>query len=73
MEGYESIHAVRKGQIRWIAKGDVVAQWQFIHTIFGMAAYLPHSNAPFAVAVCNRSGKTSASRRLHGASDAAFP
>ena len=38
IEGYEAIHAIRKGQVRWVAKGDAVAQRQFIHTIFGIAA-----------------------------------
>jgi len=38
IEGYEAMHAIRKGQVRWIAKGDPVAQRQFIHTIFGIAA-----------------------------------
>jgi len=37
-EGYEAMHAIRKGQVRWVAKGDAVAQRQFIHTIFGIAA-----------------------------------
>jgi hypothetical protein len=32
------MHAIRKGQVRWVAKGDPVAQRQFIHTIFGIAA-----------------------------------
>jgi transposase-like protein len=38
IEGYEAMHAIRKGQIRWVAKGDPAAQRQFIHTIFGVAA-----------------------------------
>ena len=38
IEGYEAMHAIRKGQIRWVAKGDPVAQRQFIHIIFGVAA-----------------------------------
>jgi len=38
IEGYEAMHAIRKGQVRWVAKGDAVAQRQFIHTIFGIAA-----------------------------------
>jgi transposase-like protein len=38
IEGYEAMHAIRKGQVRWVAKGDPVAQRQFIHTIFGIAA-----------------------------------
>jgi hypothetical protein len=36
--GYEAMHATRKGQVRWVAKGDAVAQHQFIHTIFGITA-----------------------------------
>jgi hypothetical protein len=31
------MHAIRKGQVRWVAKSDPVAQRQFIHTIFGIA------------------------------------
>jgi hypothetical protein len=38
IEGYEAMHAIRKGQVRWVAKGDALAQRQFIHTIFGVAA-----------------------------------
>jgi len=38
IEGYEAMHAIRKGQIRWLDKGDVVGQRQFIHAIFGIAA-----------------------------------
>jgi transposase, IS6 family len=38
IEGYEAMHAIRKGQIRWVAKGDPVGQLQFIHSIFGVAA-----------------------------------
>jgi transposase, IS6 family len=36
--GYESMHMIRKGQIRWLAKGDVVGQIRFIHQIYGIAA-----------------------------------
>jgi transposase, IS6 family len=38
IEGYEAMHATRKGQVRWVARGDPVAQRQFIHTAFGIAA-----------------------------------
>jgi hypothetical protein len=31
VEGYEAMHAIRKGQVRWVAKGDPIAQRQFIH------------------------------------------
>jgi transposase-like protein len=37
LRGIEMMNALRKGQARWIAKGDVVAQTQLIHRVFGMA------------------------------------
>jgi hypothetical protein len=37
IEGYEAMHAIRKGQIRLVGKADPVGQRQFIHTIFGVA------------------------------------
>ena len=36
--GYEAMHAIRKGQIRWLPKGDVVGQAHFIQRILGIAA-----------------------------------
>ena len=36
--GYESMHMIRKGQVRWLAKGDVVGQVRFIHQLYGVAA-----------------------------------
>src|SRR5215467_293383 len=38
LDGYEAMHAIRKGQVRWVDKGDPVGQRQFIHRIFGVAA-----------------------------------
>jgi hypothetical protein len=38
IEGSEAMHAIRKGQVRWVAKGDPIAQRQFIHIIFGVVA-----------------------------------
>jgi hypothetical protein len=38
IDGYEAMHLSRKGQIRWLPKGDVVGQRRFIHTLCGMAA-----------------------------------
>jgi len=38
IDGYEAMHQIRKGQIRWLPKGDVVGQRRFIHTLFGIAA-----------------------------------
>ena len=36
--GYESMHMIRKGQIRWLEKDDVIGQIRFIHQICGIAA-----------------------------------
>ena len=38
IDSYEAMHQIRKGQIRWLPKGDVVGQRRFIHTLFGIAA-----------------------------------
>src|SRR6266478_7291654 len=38
IEGYEAIHLIRKWQIRWLPKGDVVGQLRFIQTLFGITA-----------------------------------
>jgi len=37
IEGYEAMHMIRKGQIRWLPKGDTVGQVQFVNQIFGLA------------------------------------
>jgi IS6 family transposase len=36
--GYEAMNIIRKGQIRWVPKADVVGQKRFIERIFGIAA-----------------------------------
>ena len=36
--GYEAMHMIRKGQIRWLAKGDLVGQIRFIHQMYRIAA-----------------------------------
>jgi IS6 family transposase len=36
--GYEAMHMIRKGQIRWLAKNDLLGQVSFIHGIFRLAA-----------------------------------
>ena len=38
IEGYEAMNIIRKGQVRWLAKGDVVGQIRFIERAFGIAA-----------------------------------
>jgi IS6 family transposase len=36
--GYEAMNIIRKGQIRWLAKGDIVGQARFIARTLGLAA-----------------------------------
>jgi transposase, IS6 family len=36
--GYEAVNIIRKGQIRWLPKGDVVGQMRFIERTLGIAA-----------------------------------
>jgi transposase-like protein len=38
IEGYEAMNMIRKGQVKWLAKGDVVGQVCFIEQAFGIAA-----------------------------------
>jgi transposase, IS6 family len=38
ISGYESIHIIRKGQIKGVEKGDFISQKKFIENLFGMAA-----------------------------------
>ena len=38
IQGYEAMHMIRKGQIRWLQKGNVVAQVRFVNRVFGLAA-----------------------------------
>jgi hypothetical protein len=44
IDGYEAMHLIRKGQIRWLPQGDVVGQRRFIHTLFGIAAQFHSSH-----------------------------
>jgi transposase-like protein len=36
IQGYEILHMIRKGQVRWLPKGDVLGQIQFIRETFGL-------------------------------------
>ena len=38
IQGYEVMHMIRKGQVRWLLKGDVAGQVLFIHQILGLKA-----------------------------------
>jgi IS6 family transposase len=36
IQGYETMHKIRKGQVRWVAKGDIRVQNRFIDRTFGL-------------------------------------
>jgi IS6 family transposase len=36
--GYEAMNIIRKGRIRWLAKGGIVGQARFIERTLGLAA-----------------------------------
>ena len=38
VEGYEAMHIIRKGQVRWVSVADVRRQNQFIDQLFDLAA-----------------------------------
>ena len=38
IEGYEAIHMIRKGQVRWVSDADVRQQNRFIDKLFDLAA-----------------------------------
>jgi transposase-like protein len=38
IEGYEAMHMIRKGQVRWVSGSDVRRQIQFINRLFEVAA-----------------------------------
>ena len=38
IQGYEAIHMIRKGQVRWVAGDDLLRQIQFIDSLFDLSA-----------------------------------
>jgi transposase, IS6 family len=38
IQGYEAMHRIRKGQIRWLKKGNIAAHVRFVNRIFGLVA-----------------------------------
>ena len=36
--GYEAMNIIRKGQIRWVAKDDIIGQTQFVERTLEIAA-----------------------------------
>ena len=52
IQGYEVIHKIRKGQVRWVKKGDVLAQNQFIGRVFGLTLQARQLCSAVRVAAC---------------------
>ena len=38
IQGYETVHMIRKGQVRWLPKGDVLGLLLFLNEILGLSA-----------------------------------
>src|SRR5438270_7011621 len=38
IQGYKAMHMIRKGQIRWLQKDDIVGQVRFVNRALGLAA-----------------------------------
>src|SRR4051794_32809988 len=38
IQGMETVNMIRKGQVRWLAKGDITGQVAFINGVFGLGA-----------------------------------
>ena len=38
LQGIEAVNLIRKGRVRWVARGDWVGQARFIGKLFGIAA-----------------------------------
>ena len=38
IQGIETVNMIRKGQVRWLAKDDILGQVAFVRRLFGLAA-----------------------------------
>jgi transposase, IS6 family len=38
LQGIETVHMIRKGRVRWLAKDDALGQALFITDLFGISA-----------------------------------
>jgi hypothetical protein len=38
IHGFEMVNMIRKGQVRWLAKSDIVGQVAFVLGLFGLGA-----------------------------------
>jgi hypothetical protein len=68
LRGIETVHVIRKGRVRWLAKGDAVGQAHFIAELFGLTArpdstidnlYCPEWSSGREILVTARWGKNS--------------
>ena len=54
--GYEAMNMIRKGQVKWLPKDDVVGQVRFVERLFGIQARSSVNIPNFcgSIAVCDR-------------------
>ena len=38
IQGIETVNMIRKGQVRWLVKGDIAGQVAFTNSLFGLVA-----------------------------------
>jgi transposase, IS6 family len=38
IQGYEAMRMIRKGQIRWVTRGDIIGQVRFVNQVFSLTA-----------------------------------
>jgi transposase, IS6 family len=38
IQGYQAMHMISKGQVRWLPKGNIIGQVRFVNRVFGLAA-----------------------------------
>ncbi len=61
---YEAMNTIRKGQVRWLAKGDVVGQVRFVERLFWdpglIRGYPAPSSFCITLAVCDRTASRTA-------------
>ena len=39
IQGYEAVHMIRKGQVSWLPKGDVLGLLLFLNQILGLVGW----------------------------------
>jgi DDE domain len=52
LEGIEAVNMIRKGRVKWVAKGDARTQARFVEKLFGIAAsrkFSPYRSIPLSI------------------------